>query len=384
MSHLRSTVILPPTRNDVSRRSFLLGAAGLGAAGFGAAADPSGALITSAASVGATRRTYMNPVYHGSMPDPFVLEHKSVYYAFGTTGSARKPDGRCFTVLASTDLVEWRELGGALTPPSGFERGDYWAPEVAHHDGTFFMYYSVGGTATGASEGHQLRVATSREPQGPYRDAGVHLRDPASVFTIDPHPFRDVDGTWYLFYARDFLDSDQGFYPGTALVVDRLVSMTRLAGEPRVVLRARHPWTLFEANRRMSIYNDRVFPQWHTIEGAFVRRHRGKYYLFYSGSNFMTANYGVDYAVADKVSGAYSDRGAESGARVLRSVPNAVRGPGHHSIVTAPDGKSEYVVYHVWDQAMRVRQMCIDKLVWTKRGPRCQPTTTLQPRPLVQ
>src|ERR1044071_3171903 len=59
------------------------------------------------------RKTYTNPVYKGSMPDPFVLRHRGVYYAFGTTGGERKPDGRIFTLLTSNDLVNWRELGGA-------------------------------------------------------------------------------------------------------------------------------------------------------------------------------------------------------------------------------------------------------------------------------
>ncbi len=82
-------------------------------------------------------KTYTNPVYAGSMPDPFVLRHQGVYYAFGTTGRERKADGRIFTLLRSRDLVNWRELGGALTPPSDDTAYQYWAPEVAEHDGTF-------------------------------------------------------------------------------------------------------------------------------------------------------------------------------------------------------------------------------------------------------
>ncbi|HKG92085.1 MAG TPA: twin-arginine translocation signal domain-containing protein, partial [Gemmatimonadaceae bacterium] len=71
------------------------------------------------------KRTYTNPVYAGSMPDPGVLLHQGVYYAFGTTGRERKGDGRIFTLLRSTNLVEWQELGGALTPPDADERYEY-------------------------------------------------------------------------------------------------------------------------------------------------------------------------------------------------------------------------------------------------------------------
>ncbi|HYN85730.1 MAG TPA: glycoside hydrolase family 43 protein [Pyrinomonadaceae bacterium] len=334
-----------------------------------------------AAGAQTSPKTYTNPVYAGSMPDPFVLRHRGVYYAFGTTGGERKSDGRIYTVLRSTDLVEWRELGGALEAPSPDPAYQYWAPEVAFDGRMFYLYYSMGGKE---EEKFEIRVATSRRPEGPYKDTGDKLLDcERNRFTIDAHPFRDSDGRWYMFYARNFLDTAGGTHPGTALVVDRLIGMKRLAGECRTVLRARHPWTLYEANRRMNVYNATF--DWHTIEGAVVRKHAGRYYLFYSGSNWQTPNYGVDYAVADKVTGPYTGQGAE--ARVLRGVPGKVRGPGHHSIVTGPDGKTEYFVYHAWDEAMKVRQMCIDRLVWTPDGPRLAaggPTVAPQPRPALR
>ena len=356
-----------------SRRGFLGGLAS------GAALAFVGALRPRVWAWGAQQNTYTNPVYAGSMPDPFVLRHRGVYYAFGTTGAERKRDGRIFTLLRSTDLVDWRELGGALVPPSPDPAYQYWAPEVAHHGGTFYLYYSMGGKE---EEKFELRVATSRRPEGPYRDNGTRLLDcENNRFTIDAHPFRDADGRWYMFYARNFPDTEGGAHPGTALVVDRLVGMTRLAGECRTVLRARYPWTLYQAKRRMDVY-DATF-DWHTIEGAFVRRHAGRYYLFYSGSNWQTPQYGVDYAVAERVTGPYTGQGAE--ARVLKGVPGRVRGPGHHSIVKGPDGKTDYFVYHAWDASMRVRQMCIDRLEWTHAGPRLVgPTYTPQPRPALR
>ena len=173
-----------------------------------------------------------------------------------------------------------------------------------------------------------------------------------------------------------------GSGPGTGLVVDRLLDMTRLAGEGRTVMRARHDWTVFEKNRTMPLYDNQTFPEWHTLEGPFIRKHAGKYYCFYSGANFLTPRYGVDYCVADAIMGPYSDKGAEKGPRVLAAVAGHVRGPGHHSHVLSPDGKTEYLVYHAWNPAMTERQLCIDKLAWTKQGPRCLgPTFTPQPLP---
>jgi beta-xylosidase len=324
----------------------------------------------------AVRPTYTNPVYAGSMPDPGVLLHRGTYYAFGTTGKDRKADGRIFTLLRSTDLVRWEELGGALTPPDPDPRYEYWAPEAAFSDGKFYLYYATGGVE---EESFKVRVATSDRAEGPYVDTGTPLLDcGGNRFAIDAHPYRDVDGQWYLFYARNYPNTEGGFRPGTGLAVDRLVGMTKLAGQCTTVLRARYDWTLYEANRRMNVY-DATF-DWHTIEAPFVRRHEGKYYCFYSGSNWQTPNYGVDYAVADRVTGPYTGQGQM--ARVLKGVPGHVRGPGHHSIVTGPDGR-DWIVYHAWNKEMTVRQMCVDPLLWTPDGPRTDgPSDTARPAPV--
>lgn len=355
---------------STSRRDFLRQvAAGIGVSAAGAL-DPAAAFGALAAP-----RTYTNPVYKDSMPDPGVLLHRGVYYAFGTTGQDRKTDGRIFTVLRSRDLVDWEELGGALTPPSADARYQYWAPEAAYHEGKFYLYYAMGMIEP---ESMQLRVATSRRPEGPYTDTGTPLLDcEHNRFAIDPHPFRDRDGKWYLFYARNYPNTDGGFHAGTGLAMDRLVGMTKLAGECRTVLRARYPWTLYEANRRMDVYGQTF--DWHTIEGPWVMTHGGRYYAFYSGANWQTPRYGVDYAIADRVTGPYTGQGHE--ARVLHGVPGHVRGPGHHSIVVGPDGH-DWIVYHAWNEEMTVRQLCVDRLNWTAEGPRCAgPTWTPQPAP---
>lgn len=317
---------------------------------------------------------YKNPVYPDYFADPFVWEHGGEYFAIGTgsdeaSGGVGDKPTRVFPLLHSADMVRWSPAGKALERPDPALGATFWAPEVAFSEGNFWLYYSVGhGDAR-----HQIRVATAQHPLGPYRDAREHPlvapRDPP--FAIDPHPFRDEDGRWYLFYARDFLDSGEcspfgQVRAGTALAVDRLTSMDRTADEERVVLRARRDWQRFLANRPM--YGATF--DWHTLEGPFVRKHDGRYYCFHSGGRWETDSYGVDYAVADHVLGPYSDAGNDNGPRVLRTAPGRVIGPGHNSIATGPDG-SEYVIYHAWDAAMTARRLCIDPLQWTPEGPRC-------------
>lgn len=308
---------------------------------------------------------YKNPVYEESFADPFVWRVRGTYYAIGTgpAEACGAAGPRVFPMLTSTDLVHWRALGHALTRPDTSLGDTFWAPEVAERDGGFFLYYSVGH----GNREHQLRVAVSDRPEGIYRDVtGLTALDDCA-FAIDPHPFRDVDGRDYLFHARDFLDSSDDARPGTALVVQELNAMTRLVGAPHTVLRARWDWQRFASDRMMY---GRAF-DWHTLEGPCVLVRDGVYCCMYSGGCWQTARYGVDYAMAARVFGPWADASTNDGPRMLRGIPGHVIGPGHHSVVIGPDDATTYVCYHAWDPAMTARRLCIDPLVFTPEGPRC-------------
>jgi len=310
---------------------------------------------------------YQNPLTGAYFADPFVWRHGGLYFAIGTGAAAAPGAGPAsvFPLMTSPDLISWTPAGHALVPPAPVLGDTFWAPEIAHAEGRWYLYYSVGF----ADRQHQLRVAVADQPQGPYVDA-AQLTDPAQVpFAIDPHPFQDADGRWYLFHSRDFLEAvdeaGAAVRVGTALVVQRLQSMTRLAGEPpRTVARARRDWQRFAADRPM--YGG--VHDWHTLEGPFVVHEGGRYYCLYSGGNWQDLSYGVDYVVADQVMGPYRDDAPHEGPRVLRTVEGHVIGPGHCSVTLAPDGRTRLIVYHAWDVQGTARRLCIDVLRVTPDG----------------
>jgi beta-xylosidase len=307
----------------------------------------------------------VNPVYAKYFADPFVWRARGEYFAIGTGpeeagGSSRRT---VFPLLRSRDLAHWNEAGSALVRPDVVEGDTFWAPEIACANGAYFLYYSVG---TG-DRGHQLRVAEAVAPEGPYHDRAALTEVEDVPFAIDPHPVQDDDGRWYLFHARDFPDTSDD-RAGTALVVHELVTMTELAPRGATVLRAHFDWQLFAKNR--SMYG-RTF-DWYTLEGPCVIKRGGRYFCLYSGGCWQNETYGVDYAVADAVLGPYDDRGGEDGPRVLRTIPKRMIGPGHCSVVRAPDDRTDMLVYHAWDASMRARTMRIDPLRFTPAGPRCE------------
>lgn len=74
----------------------------------------------------------------------------------------------------------------------------------------------------------------------------------------------------------------------------------------------------------------------HLIEGPFVTRQEGRYWLFYAGNDFSTPSYGIGVAVADHVLGPYEKQGEP----LLRSTREWLA-PGHASVAPGLDGKPQ-------------------------------------------
>ena len=309
--------------------------------------------------------TYRNPVYDGYFADPFVLAWDGGYLAYGTGAPV---NGLHFEILQSADLAHWTCIGGALQAPTGELGSDLWAPEVVEAEGRFWLYYSVGFE----DRKHHLRAAAADSPLGPFRDLGVNLT-PDELFAIDPHPFCDVDGRWYLYYARDVLTGDR---VGTHLAVAEMATMSRLSAPAQPVLAPTADWQIFERGR--AIY-DATY-DWHTLEGPNVRRHDGRYYCIYSGGSYLGEGYHAAWASAPQPLGPWTEPPADRG-RLLATVPGRVRGPGHNSVVTT-NGGTDMLVYHAWNADGSRRQMCIDPLSWDADGPYTSgPSWTEQPLP---
>ncbi|HZG54450.1 MAG TPA: glycoside hydrolase family 43 protein, partial [Pyrinomonadaceae bacterium] len=322
--------------------------------------------MTSTHDAGATNEAaYLNPVYGRDFPDPFILKHGGEYWAYCT---GLRHDGRAFGVLHSTDLVHWRELGGALAPLPG-DHPCYWAPEVVYENGRFLMYYSVGN-----EKSMHLRVATASHPAGLFADSGHRLTE--AEFAIDAHVFVDEEGVRWLFYATDFLTHT---HIGTGTVCDRMLDPFTLAGEPRPVTRARYDWQVYDPAR-----TEKGGVRWHTVEGPFVLRRKNLYYQMFSGGNWQNLTYGVSYALSDHIARADEWEQSADGERVLpilRTIPGRVVGPGHNSVVRAPDNRQLFCVYHAWD-GENGRVLAIDRLDWVgERMTVLGATTTPQPAP---
>lgn len=274
-----------------------------------------------------TKRTYRNPIIDRIGPaDPHVLKHNGRYYMYPTT------DGKGYDVFVSDDLVHWEQKPKCFTDP----RGGMWAPDVFHHakgDGKFYLYYTMNRLAGGK----QIGVARADGALGPFQDYG-NLANHA----IDAHLFRDDDGALYLYYV----EIEGGF----KIKVQPMANPFTKQGKPTEVIRPTADW-----ERKKGA----------VTEGPWMLKHKGVYYLMYSGSGADGPDYGIGYATAKSPLGPFTKHPGNP----IAHRGNGVFGPGHHSVVTGPDGKL-WMVYHQQnsEQVGWNRFLAIDPLWFDEQG----------------
>jgi GH43 family beta-xylosidase len=248
--------------------------------------------------------------------DPYVLKYNGVYYLYGTGGE----DG--IKVYRSTNAVDWSAAAGA-TNGYALHKNDvwgdkwFWAPEVYFLNGKFYMFYSA--------EEH-ISVAESSSPLGPFSQQAIRKKPfHPDIKEIDTHLFIDDDGKKYLYFVR-FTGGNEIWMAelNDDLYSIKEATLTRCFG-----------------SNASGWENSTVAPRARVVEGPFVLKHNGWYYLTYSANHYENPNYGVGYAVSQSPNGPWTKF---AGNPILTR--NAlIQGVGHHSFVTLGGG-CRYMVYH--------------------------------------
>jgi len=334
---------------------------------------------TSAIQNAGTR--YQNPVLDSDFPDPAVLRtREGTYYAYATQG---RHEGRMLNIQVSRsrDLVRWERVGDALPvkPAWASQTQDFWAPHVAEHDGRFYLYYSAKPDAalTDTTRGLCLAVATADRPEGPFTDIGAPLQCGEGFVNIDPMSYDDpATGQRLLYWGS-------GFGP---------IKVQELAPDRISFAAGSRPIDLVPVVRTEDPANYQRL-----IEGVWVVRREGYYYLFYSGDNCCgpNAHYAMMVARSRSATGPFETLEAATGApsSVILAMRDTWIAPGHNSVIE--DGRGDHwVLYHAVD-ARRPRSqpsddvnsrrvMLLDRLEWRDGWPRVAgdgPSSAPQPAP---
>lgn len=332
--------------------------------------------------------------------DPNMLQDANhVYWLYGTHQ----------TVASSTDLVTWTAYKGCaagamggyapncpiigpdlpswtgLQTPLSWNNGantDVWAPDVMLANGTYYQYYSIpvapdpaSGCAVSACQGGEaiIGLATSTSPSGPWTDKGWITRSWSNTSTpiagfgflnttrdnaIDPAPFIDAQGNWWLVYGS--------WFDGTHMIQLDPASGLPLTANP-------------------TIYN--IAHRWFGEEGPFVYPYvfnGTQYYYYFAPINACcsaTSPYRIIYGRSTSPTGPYYDRGGlplydangGGGGTILLSAHGKYVGPGGQSVFTdtGPNGTESLptLVYHYYDgDANGTPKLGLNRIAFTADG----------------
>lgn len=281
---------------------------------------------------------YGKKLFRGA--DGFILKQGDTYYVYCTTENdlpAFTPEYPFYEtykdghdgieVHVSKDLINWENKGYCLEKEKNVVgTHGFWAPEVSHYDGKFYMVYTVDEHVT---------IAVSDNPEGPFeKHVDGYLMEQN---TIDGHLFFDDNGDIYLYYV--------------AFNNDNHICVAKMTDDLKAV-EVNYESVLIEAKEAWETVDCRV------SEGPFVIKHKGLYYLTYSANHTRSKDYAVGCAVSDKPTGPFVK---SENNPILHKFGDIV-GTGHHSFMPTENENKYICIYHCHGgdiSGFKPREICL-------------------------
>jgi hypothetical protein len=239
-------------------------------------------------------------ISYRSGADPAVVQFRGDYYMFVT---------RALGYWYSKDLTEWQ----FITPQRWYFQGENAPAAQNYRDQLLYV--------TGDPSGTMSLLYTDDPKKGDWQAIPALLRD-----LQDPDFFIDDDGRAYMFWGSsnrlpirgEELDPQHRFLPKTPPI--ELFNSDE----------AKHGWERFGAN-----HDD---PKLHGyIEGAWLTKHGGKYYMQYAAPGTEFGTYGDGVYTANSPLGPYT---YAPNNPISYKPGGFIDGAGHGSTVIGPGGQS--------------------------------------------
>ncbi len=321
------------------------------------------------------RRPFHIDSLHPNVHDPVMAKGENGrYYIFST--------GMGVGVMSSADLRIWKAEPPvfrqapqwAVDTVRGY-RGHTWAPDIYHHKGLWYLYYSC---STFGKNGSAIGLAVNKtlDPASPdfnWEDKGMVIASHRRIDNfnaIDPNLILDKKGNPYLTFGS--------FWDGIQLVKLSKKDFKTPVGKPKTIARrVGRKLSLAELNDATAFTiegGDTIEAGENAIEAPFILRHGKYYYLFVSHDYCCRgerSTYKTVYGRSKKIEGPYVDqqgRSMEHGGGTLLYGPNAeFFGVGHCSVYDI-DGQT-YFLSHAYEKAQNGQaKLFLRKLSFDNKG----------------
>ena len=264
---------------------------------------------------------------------------KTVYWIYATGGNNAR------AAYSVDDMKTWTRVDDVIDmstlPWVNKENPKIWAPSFLYKDGKYYLSFSNGDSHT-SDPNAGLNITVADNPAGPFRaftDGPIvweHDDNYPSMAIIDQDLFMDEDGTVYMYYGGG----------GTCFCVKFKDDMSAI-----------EPFADGETYKKIEGLND-------YMEGPYMIKRGGVYYLMYSCGVWSNDSYHVSYATSDSPTGPFT-----FGRQVAATDSTGIhKGPGHHSAIYLPENNEWLICYHRWNKDDPYRSACIDRLVFNEDG----------------
>ena len=279
-----------------------------------------------------------NPIAEGWYADPEGVIFGDTYWVYPTWSKPFKEQLH-FDCFSSKDLVKWTKHERIVDNTRvTWIKSALWAPSIIEKGGKYYLFFGANNIHAGEHGG--IGIAVADNPAGPFND---YLGKPLigeiinGAQPIDQFVFKDVDGTYYIYYG--------GW---------KHCNVAKLNAD----------FTGFVPFEDGTIFRE-VTPKDY-VEGPFMFIKDGKYYFMWSEGRWRKDNYRVAYAIADSPLGPFEKRDV-----ILQTDPNVGTGAGHHSVMHNAKSGKYYIVYHRHPLGAKDgnnRVTCIDELHFDAQG----------------
>ena len=311
------------------------------------------------------------PAIASDFPDPSILHDFATGDVFAYATNAAAPGGGLLNTpvsrAANLHMAAWSAPVDALPQLPRWARGSYtWAPAIVHRAGEPYRLYFT--ARYGYSNRPCIGVAISQSPTGPFTSTSQTKPLVCPIGeggAIDPSVFEEGDGSEYLLWKTD-ANCCQG---APTLYIQQLSQDGLSLAGPQS---GDGPWLLPDATPL--IHADQTW-EGGVIEAPTLRKHDGRYYLFYSGGDYATNRYAIGYASAASLLGPYR----KANDPILTSSMSGLQGPGGQDVFDDPDGET-WIAFHAWQgvRPSRFRTLYFGHLLWKSDGPIVAPECSTQ------
>ncbi|PBJ15929.1 glycoside hydrolase family 43 protein [Flavobacterium sp. ACN6] len=271
--------------------------------------------------------------------DPAPLVYKGILYLYTGHDVATQEDTNYkmadWHVFSTTNMKDWKDHGALLSPGTfSWATGDAYAAQCIERDGKFYWFVSTFHKKDEVSQGGAaIGVAVSDRPTGPFKDAigkALIINEMTTDMKyawddIDPTVFVDDDGQAYMFWGN-----------GSCKWVKLKKNMIEVDGA-------------------ITIFKPKNY-----IEGPWVYKRKGLYYLVYASEG--TKPEMIEYSTAKNITGPWSYQGI-----IQENVENSFT---THPGIIDYKGKS-YFFYHngsLPTGGSYRRSICVDDMHYNKDG----------------